>query len=371
MLRQSCTVCDKTDFCNIYEQPNYPTCISSSSYPLESDIFQTLQFVGCRHCGCVQLKNLIDPSLLYSFSHNNTYETPTWKQHHELFSEFIITHTDQRNIVEVGGASGYLAELLTTKSNTFTITIIDLAKKPELKADIQYIEANCEDFDFNNVAPSTPIILSHVFEHLYRPRQFLENLKKAKIETIFLSIPNMELCLAKKFLSFLHVEHTYYCSTEHIIAMMAGAGFRCVLQENFKEHSIFFKFQRSQSVTIPSFPRPDMLLKEFQDYYSEREALYKSVHLEGPTYIVPAGHYGQLIYFLLYDQKDKILGFLDNDVSKVGKRMYGTDKYVYSMSTLHAQKNTQICILLNAGPYVEEIKTQMLGYNQSLCFLCV
>ncbi len=371
MLRLNCTICNNTNLQLIHRQENYPICISSSSQPSENDRFETLEYVGCEKCGCVQLKNLIDPQLLYAFSHNNTYETPTWRQHHDEFSQFILMNTEEASLVEIGGASGYLGELLHKKSKELKYTIIDLANKPELKVRIDYIQANCEDYDFTQIPSSTPIILSHVFEHLYNPQKFLENLKKAKTETLFISIPNMEICLSKKFLSFLHVEHTYYCSTEHIVAMLASAGFQCSKQYLFKEHSIFFEFKRSTSREIPELPRADILLAQFQQYYSERESLFKLVHLENPTYIVPAGHYGQLIYFFLREQKDKILGFLDNDITKVGKRVYGTDKYVYSMSELKNKTNERITVLLNAGPYINEIKSQLLAYNPGISFLYV
>lgn len=371
MLRLNCTICNNTNLQLIHRQENYPICISSSSQPSENDRFETLDYVGCERCGCVQLKTLIDPQLLYAFSHNNTYETPTWKQHHEEFSQFILMNTEQTSLVEIGGASGYLAELLHKKSNGLDITIIDLANKPEMKVPFRYIQANCEEYDFTHIPFSTPIILSHVFEHLYHPQKFLENLKKATTETLFISIPNMEICLSKQFLSFLHVEHTYYCSTEHLLTMLASAGFQCSNRYLFKEHSIFFQFQRCPRTEIPALPRATILLTQFQQYYSERENLFKSVHLEDPTYIVPAGHYGQLIYFFLREQKDKILGFLDNDITKVGKRLYGTDKYVYPMTHLQNKSTHRITVLLNAGPYVEEIKSQLITYNPCISFVCV
>jgi 2-polyprenyl-3-methyl-5-hydroxy-6-metoxy-1,4-benzoquinol methylase len=371
MLRESCTVCTSTALRLIYKQDEYPVCISSSSCPLESDIFQTLQFVGCNHCGCVQLKNLIDPSLLYSFSHNNTYETPTWNQHHHLFSEFILENTGQTKLVEIGGASGYLAELLQKKRKDISISIIDLAQQPDMKVSVEYIQANCEEFDFTTIDSSTPIILSHVFEHLYRPRKLVEQLEKAKTQTLFISIPNMEVCLQKKFFSFLHVEHTYYCTSVHIKRMMAEAGFQCIQEVPFKEHSLFFHFERQGILEMPPYPDAEQILSRFNEYYKDRDALYSQIYLKQPTYIVPGGHYGQLIFNYLKKQKTNIIGFLDNDKSKIGKRMYGTDKYVYPMRELETKKDTNVSVLLNAGPYLEEIKVQLLGYHPGVDMICV
>ena len=205
MKREHCVVCKGTKFIAIYKQEQFPVCISSSSQNLEEDIFDTIEYIGCTNCGCVQLKTLTNPQVLYSVTHNNTYETPTWKQHHLLFSEFVLRNTSKQDFVEIGGASGYFAELLAMKRQLTSMTIIDLAEKPSFKLSIRYIQANCEEYDFRQIDSSVPIVLSHVFEHLYQPRKFLEKLKEANTQTVCMSVPNLEICLKKKFLSFLHV----------------------------------------------------------------------------------------------------------------------------------------------------------------------
>lgn len=373
MERESCVVCNtKSSFSSIYTQEIFPVCISSSKMPPDTDIFSRIDYVGCRQCGCVQLKSLVNPLLLYSVTHNNTYDTPTWKQHHELFSEFILRNTVERDFLEIGGASGYLAELLSSKTKIGLYTVIDLANPPSSSKNLEYIQANCEDFSFKNIPKERPIILSHVFEHLYQPRKFLERLNEANMKTVFLSVPNMEICLQKKFLSFLHVEHTYYCDKQHILCMMEESGYTCTAIEYFKEHSLFFKFERSDKrEKLTSYPDASALLEKFQAYYKERDELYKSIELTMPTYIVPGGHYGQLIYHYLRNQKNKILGFLDNDRSKIGQRMYGTDKYVYSMKEIASTRGTRVGVLINAGPYLQEIKTQLLELNPDIDFVCV
>ena len=55
------------------------------------DILSDIIFKGCTSCGCVQLETLIDPDILYQEYHNDTVNTPTWKEHHSLFTSFICT----------------------------------------------------------------------------------------------------------------------------------------------------------------------------------------------------------------------------------------------------------------------------------------
>lgn len=369
MIRENCTICKNVLSSSIYKQVNYPICISSSSEAYENDTFETLNYVGCNLCGCVQLQNLIEPSLLYAFSHNNTYETPTWSLHHKLFSDFIKKNTKENKFLEIGGSSGYLAELLHNSRRVESYKILDLAKEPTFRIPIEYIQRNCEEYTFENDDKSTQVIMSHVFEHLYNPRVFLEHLRKSNIESIFISIPNMKVCLEKQFLSFLHVEHTYYITEDYLTRMMADIGFSCVKEEHFKEHSIFFYFKRGYIDTLPQYPKAENILNRFHSYYKKRDAIYSQLVLTQPTYIVPGGHYGQLIYHYLHEQKKYIIGFLDNDTTKVGKRMYGTDKYVYRMDQVLQDKNKKITIILNAGPYVEEIKNQLNGYHPGLDYI--
>jgi len=62
-----------------------------------------------------------------------------------------------------------------------------------------------------------------------------------------------------------------------------------------------------------------------------------------------------------------MLGFLDNDPSKIGKRMYGTHLLNYPMSEI--QKHKEITVILHAGPYLSEIKKQLLDYNPLVKFI--
>jgi hypothetical protein len=371
MIRDSCTICNTKSFVTIYKQYNYPISISSSSQPPEQDRFETLEFIGCTLCGCVQLQTLIDPKILYAFAHNNTYETPTWKEHHNRFSSFILNNTHETHFLEIGGSSGYFADLLYSSCSIESYTILDLAQEPKFQIPIRYIQANCEDFSFDTVSKSTPIILSHVFEHLYNPRKFIENLKKAKIQSIFLSIPNLKLCLEKEFLSFLHVEHTYYITSEHLKTIMAEHSYVCKIEESFKEHSIFFHFEYQDTVDIPAFPNSYEILDSFQKYYAKRDNLYANVIVNHDTFIVPGGHYGQLVYNYLREQKASIVGFLDNDTSKIGKRMYGTDTFVFAMNEVTKYKNKQLNVILNAGPYADEIIQQLRRYNPDITYILV
>ena len=73
-------------------------------------------------------------------------------------------------------------------------------------------------------------------------------------------------------------------------------------------------------------------------------------------------------YYLRHYHKN-IIGFIDNDVSKQGKRVYGTTGYVYSPNILTIYKDNPIYVILYAGPYINEIKTQLNLLHTSIIYI--
>ena len=65
---------------------------------------------------------------------------------------------------------------------------------------------------------------------------------------------------------------------------------------------------------------------------------------------------------------DKIVKILDNDISKQGKRLYGTPFNIESPKILKNKKNP--IVILKAGVYNEEIKSDILNnINKNVTFL--
>ena len=364
MNRYNCLVCNSRDLQELYTIKSFPTCISSPLQSFSFDKYQDLVFNTCNHCGCVQLKHLIDIKLLYQTNHNNTGDTPTWKKHHQCFSTFVLESFKENEIVEVGGSSGTLAKKIIESRPDISYTLIDLC---ELDIDIQgvkFIQANCEDYIYNS---NSSVVMSHVFEHLYNPYDFVKKLKNNNVKSVIISVPDMNAWLDKKYLSFLHVEHTFYCDKETIIRIFSQCGYRCKEIKYFDDHSIFMSFlldNNSESGVLEK----SMVSLKLKSYFELRENILKNIVLTRKTFIVPAGHFGQLIYFFLKD-KEKIIGFLDNDTSKCGKRVYGTIHDVYPMTDIFKYNDTQIDILIHAGPYTNEIKKQLITYHSNLQFI--
>jgi hypothetical protein len=369
--RINCVIClKKIDEEPLYLLKNFPFLYVPKlrEDSVDNDIFFNLNLYGCNNCGCVQLKNLIDPKILYEIPHNLTYNTPIWKEHHKLFSEFICKNNENCSIIEVGGYSGVLANSIKKINNKISYKILDLCDVDPNIENVKFIQGNCENYTFNK---NETVVLSHVFEHLYTPHSFIKNLKTNNVQNVYLSIPNMLDQIAFKRIPIVHQEHTFFCSFDNIKYLFGFYGYKCIESYFYINQSIFFYFGLS-SITIPKeinfFENSSHITTNLIDAYKYNEDIISNLNILDSFYISPAGLYGQILYHFLKDVcKNKCLGFLDNDPSKNGKRLYGIPKNhgnIYKMDEIKNKEN--LLIILYNGPYAEEIKNQLLDINSTL-----
>ena len=59
----------------------------------------------------------------------------------------------------------------------------------------------------------------------------------------------------------------------------------------------------------------------------------------------------------------------DNDPSKIGKRLYGTENYIFKMDEV--KKYNNITLLIYKGPYIEEMMNQLNNYNKNINYIIV
>jgi len=353
MNRTICAVCASSHLIPIHTLKAYPLSVGAHE---GTDDFGDLHFVGCTSCGCVQLQNLIDAETLYKYSHNNTFNTATWKDHHDQFKTFIVEDLSDTHLLEFGGYSGTLAERILKERPEQQYTIIDLCNIDPQIPGVSFQTGNCETSKIS----SKSVALSHVFEHLYNPLNFIKNMNENGVESIYISIPNMDILLKRQNISFLNIEHTYYINHPFIVLMFQRNGFFLHRSVAFRDHSLFFHFRKGHSDPQP-YQNPE-LINKFHDYFIKREQLFMSIIIERPVFIAPAGHFGQLIYYYLKHNAANIIGFLDNDPTKLNKRVYGTSCKTYSMDHI-CNIIEPITILLADSPYISEITAQLLSYK--------
>jgi hypothetical protein len=353
MERNECVICE-SEIEKLYSIDNVPISLSVTNTDFSEDKFERQELCFCKSCGCVQLKHLIVPEVLYNTTHNLTHMLPTWDEHHREFYDFILKSIKYDSMMEIGGSSGALYNKI--KDSNLKYSCIDLCEPNFDISNIKYIVGNCESYTFEDVKC---VAMSHVFEHLYNPNRFIENMFVNNIQTIYISIPNMTYLLQNKSSSIIHYEHTYYIDDVFIKYLFSRKGYELVNRKTFKNHSTFYQFEKTKvQITELTF-REDIKNTMLSIYLDIKNRFLQNTIPEN-SFIIPAGHMGQLLYNLT--KPTSILGFLDNDKTKQGKRQYGTPYHIYSFDKLN-EYESEVNVFIYAGVYLNELLKQLDKYK--------
>ena len=349
LTRNECVFCfGKLE--EFLRRDNYPITLSPPP-EYNTDVFSNQIFSKCVQCSCVQMSELIDPCILYAGVHNNTANTPTWKDHHQSFCKFI-EKSNKSDILEIGG-NGILFDKLKDSNPNIHYSCLDICEPTEKIVGIEYLQGNCENYDLSK---HKTVVMSHVFEHLFNPRKFVENASASQIESLYISIPHMEAYIDLNIPNFLNNEHTYYLEKQNVEWLFSQYNYELSELNEFKKHSLFMYFKRNMDT-----PKLTLLNISEKAYKLYSQLNYKfPVCIKPNSFVIPAGSFGQNLY---YCTKAKILGFIDNDTSKQNHRVYGTPYNVYSIDIL--MNYSDITIYLVAGHYNTELKKQIQSLEKN------
>jgi hypothetical protein len=171
-----------------------------------------------------------------------------------------------------------------------------------------------------------------VFEHFYKPLDFIKRVSLSQVKELFISVPNLKSSLDSNSISFIHNEHTFYFEERDLINIFNKYKYRLQDKLYFNSHSIFFYFVFDEAlVNIETNALINNRSEQFIQYFINRENKLSNIKTNNPTFIIPSGHFGSIIYSYLKN-KTNIIGFLDNDTSKQGKYLYGTDILTYPIN---------------------------------------
>ena len=358
MNRIKCVICNSIKIDFFYSMREFPLLTIPTENSTESDVLVDLNYTICNECHCVQLTNLLDPAILYS-SPNKSSLTPLWITHHNTFVEFIMKNHDiNHRICELGGANNPLVDYFTVKPQKYSV--LDLFIPNKKRSDIEYITGNIEEYrDYKE----NTLILSHTFEHLYNPSCFFKAVSESNVKSIFISVPNMRAMLDKKTsVSIVFSEHTFYFEKEDIEYMAALYGFECKSFNKFQDHSLFFFLTRNNIIKKELHRKNEAKLLLTEHFYSKEEKI-RRIKLDRETYIMPSHYIGQMIYHFI-ENKEKILGFLDNDKNKTERRLYGTPCLTYEPTILSGKENAHVLLINNS--YQEEMICQLKSINPNM-----
>jgi hypothetical protein len=321
--RTECVFCEniKLDSFKKLRHPVYE-CVDTVK-----NAYWNMEYGYCRECYSVQLMSLADPEILYDEHYFQPLNTSyLWIHHNISFVQFIIHHlnTDINNsILEIGSSSFCLGKHLQHYYKDYTVFDYTI-KNAEKRDHIKYVEGNCETYNFMDET----IVMSHVFEHLYQPKKFIENCCKNKVKNIFISVPSMEDT------EQLHVanQHTFLYSEKDLEYLFGLSQYKVngKVLYNSPDHSFpcfFFHFVFTDLV-IPI----DREINTTRHKYAY-DYLTRQITVPKNTFLATCGSFSLITYELIENKQD-VLGAIDANKKKQGRSFGNTSLLVHPYKKL-------------------------------------
>ena len=123
--REKCAVTKVDDLEPLYTFHDFPIFMGCTEKSSEEDLKFNMEWYISKSSGLIQLKKLVPLEILYPESHGSGLVGSIWNEHHFEFSEYINEVNNFKNILEIGGAHGLLANNYLTKNKNSKWTIIE------------------------------------------------------------------------------------------------------------------------------------------------------------------------------------------------------------------------------------------------------
>jgi hypothetical protein len=372
--RDRCAVTGQADLEPLYNFLNFPVFMGCSNEPEDMDLKQDMSWWISRGSGLIQLKKLLPLDVLYPESHGAGAVGTMWVKHHRAFASFI-NKTVPAAVFEIGGGHGIL-EKEYQQFGEVPWTILEPNPLPVEGCKARIIKGFFDE-NFKYSEEFDTIVHSHVFEHIYKPDEFMKHLSgfmRVGQKLVF-SIPNMQAMLERKYTNCVNFEHTVFLTEPYIEYLLAQTGFKLVAKEYFMDdHSIFYSTLLDgefEPTPLPQglYEKNKTLYMEYVDYHRTliSDLNQKISETTLPVYLFGAHVFAQHLLEMGLNTS-KIVSLLDNDPNKQGRRLYGTGLNVVSPKVLSNVENP--IVILKAGVYNDEIKKDILDHiNKSTKFL--
>jgi SAM-dependent methyltransferase len=353
----------------IHKFENFPVFFGCTDLSKENDLVADMIWGIDPKCGAVQLTKLVPLEILYQEQHVDGTGA-TWSKYYEDFAKFI-QYQKPKNVLEIGGGSGQLAQNVTKINAKIKWTVIE--PNPIIKETNQIkVISGFFDSSLKIAEKIDTIVLSQVLEHIYNPRKFILdifNFLPVNGKAI-IAYPQITSWLGKKYTNALNFEHTILID-DFIEYLFIENGFAVSDKNMYKDHSTFFVIEKKEKKLSTSIPNKYKEYKSlFLNFISYHEKLVKELNLKiqntsKPVYLFGAHIFATYLFSFGLDMR--LAGILDNSKLKQNRRFYGTDFVVSSPSVLKGLG--EVNIILKAGLYNDEIKKDILeNINPSVKF---
>jgi predicted SAM-dependent methyltransferase len=372
-IKNNCAFC-KGDLENIFSIKNMPTFMGAVTNFDNNFSKSDMTFTQCNQCGCVQIKELINPEILYQNNHNIETVGELWNTHYTEFSEFIKDGILNKMVLELADPSCKIAKYISEYSNKWDI----VEYNPNLNIELPKVRFIKKWFDKSFDSEKYDVIIhSHFFEHLFNPTDGLAKMNECLIEggTMYFSVPNLECILDSGFLpgNVLHFEHTFFYKKYDLINLLNLFGFKVDTVVDYKTHSMFFKCTKVSNEikfnnTGYKFSATDVSDKLFKSYNNSKNIVKAFNENTNKNKFIFGCHIStQSILSMGIDTKD-VVNFLDNSIDKQNKFLYGYDIVVQSPDII-ANIDEPVVMISHMSVYKSEIEKQLKKINKNVIII--
>ncbi len=364
--KKSCRFCGSSDSINLISYKNYPIFIGCSDESSSKDELYNYEIWLCTSCAIIQ--QIDPPPLEILYKENRAFGIGrTWQNHYKSFLKFLQPDIDQSDcIMEVGGGNGILLRMIRDYNER--VTIYDIEPNPFYQiADVttikQYFDRHFQiDREFNL------IYCSHLVEHLSDVNEFLSKSNAllplgGKLVT---ACPNILKSLENLHLNAFTTDHLNYYTPDTLSDLALRHGFRQNDFFQYQDHGMYMRFEKVEQPQpvgkLGDSKQTLSILFVFSAYDAKIRAYAKHIDstLKSDFYLF--GGHGLTISFLRYlADPSRVIAILDNEPTKKGRRLAGTEFYVRHPSIIG--EITEPVVLVYMGAYTTEICQQLLEIN--------
>lgn len=367
-----CAVCSNTVE-SIIKLPNFPlTGIFSDKFDANFHTFnQELQYCdNCKHC---QLKNIIDPNILYSDQYSFlTSNSSNSRNSTSKFINFINKNLHNiHSILEFGCNDLYFLKQFE-KEGKECIGIDPILNKINNDSTIKVIADYVENIDFSNYLLKPPCLIcsQHTIEHIPDIRKTLEKLKSiSNDETVFaFEFPNFDLLIQNRRFDQIFHEHVHYFSLDSFFYLLKELSFEVMDYEfNFdKWGTIYILFKNSKNNNFSHKTKnlnKEVILNAYKNFKSSIENCIdileqfkqEEKYAYGASLMLPSLNYHFNNYLT------KLNCILDDDENKKNK------KYINIDIDIDIEKNNvqydKSVILITALEHTKNISKKLINKN--------
>ena len=290
-----------------------------------------------------------------------------------LFQIFNINNSinlNEKNVIELGGGNLKLYSLLKEHINSYTV--IDNSSYGDSNDDPKLAFKKTLFNNYKEKNKYDIILHSHTFEHFYNPIREMKKLNKLlKIDgKLLASIPNVGKVIEDGYGNGVNFEHTFVVTKNNVEKFFTQSGFKILEIVDYNKYNFFVYATKTRNCSseildkISYENQKDMFLAFATKTKNFVMKIKEETEKEKEKYFFGCHIFTQ--YLLSFNKKiqNDFVGILDNDLSKVGQKLYGTELITYHPDKI--KNDTKPCVVLAAGVYNNEIKKQLASINQNI-----